>query len=188
MQHILIALPDEISEEASSLESDGDSDGAEQKREEGREQVKAEAEAVLARVQAGEDWDALMAECSADYTEGSDNRFEVYDGAGYVQEFVDGALALQNVGDVSGLIASQYGWHIIKFVEETKTGQIPYADVKDSIVSAADSALQTEFWSNLLDEWLSEAEVTRTSFLTDSDADASDDAQSTEEPSEDAVG
>ena len=188
VQHILIALPDEISEEASSLESDGDSDGAEQKREEGREQVKAEAEAVLARVQAGEDWDALMAECSADYTEGSDNRFEVYDGAGYVQEFVDGALALQNVGDVSGLIASQYGWHIIKFVEETKTGQIPYADVKDSIVSAADSALQTEFWSNLLDEWLSEAEVTRTSFLTDSDADASDDAQSTEEPSEDAVG
>ena len=63
VQHILIALPDEISEEASSLESDGDSDGAEQKREEGREQVKAEAEAVLNGMEAslrGAEWYFLM--------------------------------------------------------------------------------------------------------------------------------
>lgn len=76
-----------------------------------------EAEVVLARVEAGEDFAELAREFSSDgsASEGGDLGF-VTDETQFVPEFLDAALALEP-GEVSGLVESQYGYHIIKATE-----------------------------------------------------------------------
>lgn len=74
--------------------------------------AKAEAEEVLAKVNAGEDFDALMEQ----YTDDSDESKKGYtfaDDGTMVQEFTDASFALK-VGETSGLVETSYGYHIIR--------------------------------------------------------------------------
>ncbi len=77
--------------------------------------AKAKAEEALARVNAGEDFDKLIeiynqdpGQTEAGYTFANDGTM--------VQEFADAAFAL-DVDKVSGLVETEYGYHIIKRVE-----------------------------------------------------------------------
>ncbi len=106
------------------------------------EETKALAEDVLARIKLGEDFDELMNE----YTE--DPGIAVYpDGYTFttgemVDEFYNGTVALE-VGEVSDLVESAYGYHIIKRVEPErnevvkKIVMILYETEIDSRVAAA---------------------------------------------------
>lgn len=71
----------------------------------------AAAQEALARVQAGEDFDALVAEYSEDT--GMDENGYTFTHGEMVQEFEDAAYALGE-GETSGLVQSSYGYHIIK--------------------------------------------------------------------------
>lgn len=82
---------------------------------------KASAEAILARVNAGEDFDALIAEVGEDpgmqsMTEGYvfDVNGTMYDNSGTMNtEFTTASVALE-VGQTSGIVQSPNGFHIIK--------------------------------------------------------------------------
>jgi hypothetical protein len=81
-----------------------------------REEADALALALLARVRAGEDIDALMREHSED--KGSAEfagRYTVTPDASLVFEFKRLSLRLE-VGEV-GLVKTDFGWHIIKRIE-----------------------------------------------------------------------
>lgn len=105
-QQILIAYPDEPTEgtdeeKAAAIEAN-------------KAATKAEAEAVLERINNGEDFMALVEECN------DDPGMSYYGEDGYyftsgtmVQEYEDAAFALAE-GEVSGLVESDYGYHIIK--------------------------------------------------------------------------
>lgn len=71
----------------------------------------ATAQEALERVQAGEDFDSLVAEYSEDSGMGEEGYTFTY--GEMVQEFEDAAYALQE-GETSGLVQSTYGYHIIK--------------------------------------------------------------------------
>lgn len=81
----------------------------------------ASAEAILARVNAGEDFDALIAEVGEDpgmttMTEGYvfDKNGVMYDNSGTMNtEFTTASVALE-VGQTSGIVKSPNGFHIIK--------------------------------------------------------------------------
>ena len=51
-----------------------------------------------------------------------------------VKEFEDAAFALQNPGDVSEPVKSQFGWHIIKLEERIPESTVPFEQVKTNIV------------------------------------------------------
>lgn len=81
---------------------------------------KAKAEGALARVNAGEDFNALIAELNEDPGMTSqpdgylfDNQGYTLDGSQMVSEFTDAAWKLA-VGQNSGLVQTDYGFHIIK--------------------------------------------------------------------------
>lgn len=79
--------------------------------------VKKQAEAVLAKVKAGGDFAKLAKEYSED--EGSKDKggdVDYFPHGKMVKEFEDAALALQ-IGQTSGLVESQYGFHIIKLTD-----------------------------------------------------------------------
>ncbi len=105
-QQILIKFPDEPTEgtdeeKAAAVEA-------------GKVAAKAEAEAVLERVNNGEDFMALVEECNDDPGMSTYGEHGYYFTSGtMVQAYEDASFALAE-GEVSGLVETPYGYHIIK--------------------------------------------------------------------------
>ena len=54
------------------------------------------------------------------------------DSTNWVTEFRDAAMALENVGDVSEPVRSEYGIHIIKYVSDAVEGEVGLDAVRDA--------------------------------------------------------
>ncbi|MBQ9737840.1 MAG: peptidylprolyl isomerase, partial [Clostridia bacterium] len=81
--------------------------------------AKEKAEMVLAKVKAGEDFDKLIEEYNEDPGATSDGYTFANDGT-MVQSFADASFALE-IGAVSELVETNYGYHIIKRMERAVT-------------------------------------------------------------------
>jgi len=101
---------------------------------EGKDEATVEkaAQAVLARVGAGEDFAALAKQFSEDSsaTNGGDLDFSAREG--WVKEFSDAAFG-QDVGEVSGLVKSQFGFHIIKTTDKRAPATRTLAEVRPQL-------------------------------------------------------
>ena len=72
--------------------------------------------------------------------------------------FVNAAMALANVGDVSDKIAGEsYGYYIIKYVSDAPAGAIALDDVRESISSTLLTKKQTEAFDNAVASWVAES-------------------------------
>ncbi len=102
--------------------------------EEEKAAVKAKAEEVLAKAKAGDDFAALAKEYSED--PGSKDKGGEYTfGRGkMVKPFEDTAFALE-VGAVSDLVETQFGYHIIKLSEKMEAITESLEDAKPKIIS-----------------------------------------------------
>jgi peptidyl-prolyl cis-trans isomerase D len=85
-------------------------------------EIKAKAEAVLKRAKAGEDFASLAKKYSDDTgSKDQGGALGAFTRDTMVKEFADAAFALK-VGDISGLVRTEYGYHIIKVTgHETPT-------------------------------------------------------------------
>lgn len=95
--------------------------------------VKAAAEALLAKAKAGADFAKLATENTED--EGSKDKGGEYDFFGkgtMVKEFEDAAWALKK-DEISGLVKTQFGYHIIKLLDKRDAQTKTLADVKPQI-------------------------------------------------------
>ena len=121
--HILISTTDDSGKELSD---------------EKKAEAKEKAEEVLQKAKDGEDFAKLAGEYSDD-TSNSENGGELgaftYDQM--VEEFSEAAFALDK-GEISGIVETEYGYHIIKVTDKATT----YETAKDSVKSAL---LSTEF-------------------------------------------
>ena len=123
---------------------------------------KALAQEVLDKVNAGEDFEALIAEYNEDpgmetYTEGYiiGADFEgVYDDA-----FQKAAAELKKEGDVSGLAEGTFGIHIIKRYGDVSTEPVALDEVKEDIKNLILSELQSELYSAKVAEWKESLEI-----------------------------
>lgn len=78
-----------------------------------QEAAKKKAEAILAKVKAGEDFDKLMKENTEDPGLQNSPDGYVFGKGQMIPEFEAAAFALKN-GEISNLVKTQYGYHIIK--------------------------------------------------------------------------
>ncbi len=124
VQHVLIEAKDRTPAEARAL----------------AETVRKEAVANPA------DFDALVTKYSEE--EGSDQTKGLVTQAGddkkYVAEFVHAAKALKKVGDISPVVQTAYGFHVLKLVERTPDRTPSFAEVKNSIIEGMRSAYVEE--------------------------------------------
>ncbi|MBR0408262.1 MAG: peptidylprolyl isomerase [Clostridia bacterium] len=170
VKHILITVSDEdqavITEAQNALDAaaeDADKDAlqaaVDAAQAAGMANAKAKADEVYALATAeGADFDALIAEYSTDSM--PETGYAIREGFAYfVEPFVTGAMALQNVGDVSEPIESTYGYHIIKYVSDVAEGPVDIETVRESISSALLSTKKTELTDSTIQQWVSEANV-----------------------------
>lgn len=117
----------------------------------------AAAKEALEKVKAGEDFDALITAYNTD--PGMDATPEGYlvgPGANFVENFLNAALALEKDGDVSDIVKSDYGYHIIKRVSTEPGGVIPYEEIKDSFDAFATAQYSENYYNDLLNTWKAE--------------------------------
>ncbi|WP_456432149.1 peptidylprolyl isomerase [Thermosulfuriphilus sp.] len=116
-----------------------------------KDQARREAEEILARVKAGEDFAALAKQYSDDpgsRAKGGDLGF--FSRGEMIEPFEKAAFALK-VGQVSGVVESPFGYHIIK-VEERRPAEIPsYEKVKKQVRDRALEAKRERVLEKYLD-------------------------------------
>ncbi|MGN0996102.1 MAG: peptidylprolyl isomerase, partial [Candidatus Ventricola sp.] len=124
------------------------------------------AQEVLAKAQAGEDFDALVETYGEDTgmtSEPNKSRgYLVCDGLSiYEQSFQDAAMALENVGDLSAEpVKTSYGYHILQYATDVDSGEVEYTDeIKSAIYSDMLSEAQDAAYEAAVTQWVSEADV-----------------------------
>lgn len=117
------------------------------------EEAKKEAQSILDRINAGEDFDTLMNQYSEDTGLSNNPNGYTFTEGQMVTEFYDGAKALAE-DEVSELVKSSYGYHIIKRV---KLDESQLDNFKSDIVSAISGSMD-----ELLKQWIDEAQVETT--------------------------
>jgi parvulin-like peptidyl-prolyl isomerase len=116
---------------------------------EDKAKLKVRAESVLKKIKDGGEF-AKIAETDSDdmyRIKGGDIGF-VHEGR-LIQE-IDDAVKTLRTGDVSNIIESIYGYHIIKLVEKRETRQMPFEEVKAGI----NSKLVEEEKERLFSKWM----------------------------------
>ena len=130
--------------------------------------IDGRADEILAEIANGADWDALMAEKTEDpgMQSGSDTAETGYavcvNMSGFDSDFVNAAMALENIGDTSGKIASDlYGYYIIKYVADVEEGPVALdGEVKDTIKNDLQKTYEDEAYEAAVAEWVAAAKVT----------------------------
>jgi parvulin-like peptidyl-prolyl isomerase len=163
VKHILFKISDEDQKKIDELEEEKKTEEAKEHREKVIEMLKVKADAILDEIEAGVDFDKLVETTGEDpgmrdprvkkkgYLLGEDSDF--------APEFKEAALKLQNVGDMTGPVVTQFGVHIIKLVEKVPEGPIPFDEVKESLQKELQEEKEDKAWNDALEQWKKEANI-----------------------------
>ena len=125
--------------------------------------IDAEADDVLAQLAAGADWDTLMLEKTDDpgmqaESITSDTGYAVCANYSSMDPvFVDTAMALENVGDVSDKVMGIYGYYIIKYVADVPEGPVALDDVRATVETSVLANAKADLYEETLAQWVAEA-------------------------------
>ena len=101
------------------------------------DELKAKAETVVQKMQAGESFSELAQEYSDDPgSKDKGGRFDRWMPAnetGVAEEYVEALFALESPGDVSGVVYSKFGYHVIRFDEMRDPYFLEYEEVAPKI-------------------------------------------------------
>ena len=78
------------------------------------------------------------------------------EGGNMVKEFSDGAFALQNVGDISKPVESEFGFHIIKLMGKKEKVEKNFEDVKANIENTLKAEKRKTAYENMIESYKKE--------------------------------
>jgi peptidyl-prolyl cis-trans isomerase C len=121
---------------------------------EDREKARTRAEAILQRLNKGEDFAKLAGEVSEDQISASKGGelAPITSGKTNSEEFEKAAFALKT-GQTSGIVATPYGFHIIKMDDRQETRIAPFAEARDFI----HNKLKTELEQKKVQDFVEQA-------------------------------
>jgi peptidyl-prolyl cis-trans isomerase C len=124
-----------------------------------KQEAGKKAEGILERIKSGEDFAKLATELSDDAgskEKGGDVGF--FQRGRMVKPFEDAAFSMKK-GEVSGLVETKFGFHIIR-VEDRKEAQLkPFDGVKEEIRAALTNLFEQEKTTEYVDEAMKKAGV-----------------------------
>lgn len=126
--------------------------------------LEKQAEEVQQKLADGADFADLMAEygCSEPLTEEPlrSEGFYVTD-TSYVNsmEYVQGAMMLEQPGQVSSPLRSRYGVHLVEYIGDVASGEVPLSEVEDAVRAEALAQKQAEYYAQQRQQLLEDAHV-----------------------------
>ncbi len=121
--------------------------------------AKAEAEKILKEVKDGGDFSALAKEHSScpSNTRGGDLNF--FGRGQMVKPFEDAAFAME-IGQVSDVVETQFGYHIIKVTDKKEASNKSFAEAKDDILKQLRMQKMSELAQQFIEKLKAEAKIT----------------------------
>ncbi len=120
--------------------------------------AKAKCEDLLKKVKAGGDFAALAKENSDCPSKEKGGDLGMFEKGKMVKPFEDAAFAMK-VGDVSDIVETQFGYHIIKLTNKQEARTDSFADVKPKIVQYLKGRQMNQFVETLRKELKDKAKV-----------------------------
>ena len=121
-------------------------------------QARAKADALLAELKGGANFETLAKERSDDKNSGArGGDLGLFARGRMVKSFEDAAFALTTPGQLSDVIETQFGYHVIQLVEKKPAGLRSFDEVKAALMRETEAALINEGRSKEQGRILSEA-------------------------------
>ena len=119
----------------------------------------AQADKLLAQLRAGGDFEALAREHSADPRSAAQGGDLGFFPKGQMVASFDAALEkLKNPGDLSGVVASQFGFHMIRLEERQPASSQSYDEVREQLRAEITAKLQKNARTQALERLRTQAE------------------------------
>ena len=122
----------------------------------------AKAKAVIAAIRGGEDFEEAMKA----YNEDSSTEEQMMRGYPvaaesqlYGEKFSAGAMALENVGDVSDIITTDYGYFILRYAKDLTAGEADFESRKDAETEETLSNKKNDAYTAFINQILDEANM-----------------------------
>jgi len=123
-------------------------------------EAKAKAEDVLKKVRNGEDFSELAKQYSEGPTAVRGGDLGYFQRGRMVPEFEEVAFSIGNVGDVSDVVKTKFGYHIIQLTDRQPDTLMPLEEVRERIVRQMESKNRREIRQTLDQDLRQKAQVT----------------------------
>lgn len=153
-----IASSDYAEINAARNESGADDAEIDKKRDEKLAEIKEKADAALKKATAeGADFDAVVKEYSSAYSESTKGeQILVLNSKGLISDALyDAVFSLEKPGDISGLIPTDSGYYIVKYVSDAKVTDSDLSDYRKTVRQELLTSRQSEKTNAILEEWRS---------------------------------
>ena len=120
------------------------------------------AKAVAAAIAGGEDFEEAMKAYNEDSSteEQMLRGYPIAEGSKmYGDEFAAGAMALENVGDVSDVIETDYGYFILRYAKDLEAGEADFESRKDAETEETLTNKKNDAYSTFVNTILDEADM-----------------------------
>jgi peptidyl-prolyl cis-trans isomerase C len=114
-------------------------------------EARTQAEGILKRVQAGEDFATLAKQYSKDSSAQSGGDLNYFERGKMVPAFDQAAFALKT-GDVSNVVETPFGFHIIKVTDHKEARTVPLAEVSDRLSNFLKQVKQQELTQSFIQQ------------------------------------
>lgn len=159
VKHILIGLSESDRKEYENLLYGGDEEGADEFLQEKLVEIEPEAKDVLERAKTGESFEALVEEYSDDPGMDIEEGYTLNEDTSFVESFKEAAFSLEKEGDISELVPSNFGYHIIKLYEILPEKDFTLDETRDIIKIVVEDEKRNKKWTTLVEEWEDEANI-----------------------------
>lgn len=157
---VLIKIDDDWSGAIKTLRDAGNTAQADYLLEKALADIKGEADDVLSKIKSGS---ITFADAITTYNEDTGMPEAGYSvvtgGTTFVEPFTTAAMGLKAIGDVSELVPTDYGYHIIQYVSDVPAGAIAYDQVKQELTDSLTTTKQDEAWQTIVDEWTKASKI-----------------------------
>ncbi len=126
--------------------------------EEDKAAAKKKAQELLAKVKAGGDFAEIAKESSDCPSKAKGGDLGFFERGRMVKPFADAAFAMK-VGDISDIVETQFGYHIIKVTDRKPAGKKSFDEVKDSIRMQLENKQRSEATRKYVDGLKAKANI-----------------------------
>jgi peptidyl-prolyl cis-trans isomerase C len=123
-----------------------------------KQAARTKIDALLKRAKAGEDFAALAKEHSQDGSASQGGDLGFFPRGQMVPEFDQAAFALEP-GEISDVVSTQFGYHIIKLTEKKQGSTVPFDQVKPQVVEYLSNQKKQQRVDSFIDEAKKRAKI-----------------------------